>query len=144
MDMLGGGAPAPAPAGAPPGGMGGGLMDVMGGGMMGGAAPNPSFQAYSKDGLTIQFTCQKDANPSVTIVDAAFSNAQGSPMTGFGFQARAAAPSLSPPHPLSLPPTPHIPSPRTHGPRSPLPRPQCPSPISRVGFARRRWRCRSS
>ena len=141
MDMLGGGAPAPAPAA---GGMGGGLMDVMGGGMMGGAAPNPSFQAYSKDGLTIQFTCQKDANPSVTIVDAAFSNAQGSPMTGFGFQARAAAPSLSPPHPLSLPPTPHIPSPRTHGPRSPLPRPQCPSPISRVGFARRRWRCRSS
>jgi len=83
MDMLGGGAPAPAPAA---GGMGGGLMDVMGGGMMGGAAPNPSFQAYSKDGLTIQFTCQKDANPSVTIVDAAFSNAQGSPMTGFGFQ----------------------------------------------------------
>jgi len=86
MDMLGGGAPAPAPAGAPPGGMGGGLMDVMGGGMMGGAAPNPAFQAYSKDGLTIQFTCAKDANPSVTIVDAAFSNAQGSPMTGFSFQ----------------------------------------------------------
>jgi AP-1 complex subunit gamma-1 len=86
MDMLGGGAPAPAPAGAPPGGMGGGLMDVMGGGMMGGAAPNPAFQAYSKDGLTIQFTCTKDANPSVTIVDAAFSNAQGSPMTGFSFQ----------------------------------------------------------
>jgi len=47
---------------------------------------NPAFQAYSKDGLTIQFTCAKDANPSVTIVDAAFSNAQGSPMTGFSFQ----------------------------------------------------------
>lgn len=86
MDMLGGGAPAPAPAGAPPAGMGGGLMDVMGD-VMGGAPPaNPSFQAYSKNGLTIQFTCAKDANPSVTIVDAAFSNAQGSPMTGFSFQ----------------------------------------------------------
>merc|ERR1740130_1557899 len=92
MDMLGGGAPAPAPAA---GGMGGGLMDVMGGGMMGGAAPNPSFQAYSKDGLTIQFTCQRDANPSVTIVDAAFSNAQGSPMTGFSFQV--AVPRPTPP-----------------------------------------------
>jgi len=88
MDMLGGGAPAPAPApaGVPPAGMGGGLMDVMGD-VMGGAPPaNPSFQAYSKNGLTIQFTCTKDANPSVTIVDAAFSNAQGSPMTGFSFQ----------------------------------------------------------
>merc|ERR1719247_1553820 len=83
--MLGGGAPAPAPApaGVPPAGMGGGLMDVMGD-VMGGAPPaNPCFQAYSKNGLTIQFTCTKDANPSVTIVDAAFSNAQGSPMTGF-------------------------------------------------------------
>jgi len=86
MDMLGGGAPAPAPAAPPPAAMGGGLDAMMGGGMMGGGAPNHSFQAYSKDGLTIQFTCQKDANPSVTIVDAAFSNAQGAPMTGFGFQ----------------------------------------------------------
>ena len=127
MDMLGGGAPAPAPAGAPPGGMGGGLMDVMGGGMMGGAAPNPAFQAYSKDGLTIQFTCTKDANPSVTIVDAAFSNAQGSPMTGFSFQARAVA--AAPPLPLPLSPTPHISSPPTHGPRPspPVPNAPCPS-----------------
>ena len=138
MDMLGGGAPAPAPApaGVPPAGMGGGLMDVMGD-VMGGAPPaNPSFQAYSKNGLTIQFTCTKDANPSVTIVDAAFSNAQGSPMTGFSFQAPAVAapptPSPLPPFPRS--PTPHIPSPlhltgRAPPPPSPPRSPCAPAPL---------------
>jgi len=163
MDMLGGGAPAPAPApaGVPPAGMGGGLMDVMGD-VMGGAPPaNPSFQAYSKNGLTIQFTCTKDANPSVTIVDAAFSNAQGSPMTGFSFQAPAvAAPPTPSPLPFPRSPTPHIPSPlhltgRAPPPPSPPRSPCAPAPLRpcaparpahppRGGSARGRWRCPSS
>ena len=68
--------------------MGGGLDAMMGGMSMGGGdGGGNSFQAYSKNGLTIQFACSKqDGNPSITIVDASFSNAQGTPMTGFGFQ----------------------------------------------------------
>merc|ERR1719149_223317 len=68
-DLMGlglGEAPAPAPSpmgGAPPPPAAAGGMDSMLMDMLGGAAPNPAFQAYSKDGLTIQFTCTKDANP---------------------------------------------------------------------------------
>ena len=87
MDLLGDmGAPAPAPAAPPPGA--GGLDAMMGGMGMGGGGGGPTpFQAYSKNGLTISFSCAKDPNnASITIVDASFANAQGAPMTGFAFQ----------------------------------------------------------
>lgn len=88
LDLLGGGGP-PAAAAAPP-------VDAMAMLGMGGAAPAPPpaapgsfppFQAWNKNGLQIEFACTKDAsNPSVTAIEASFTSAQPTPLTGFNFQ----------------------------------------------------------
>merc|ERR1719409_199632 len=65
--------------------MGGG-MDVMGmmGSPMGGVPP---FVAYNKNGLAINFAPSKDpANPSVTQVEATFTNSSPMPIAGLNFQ----------------------------------------------------------
>ena len=97
MDLLGGGPAAPAATPPAGGGMGGG-MDVMGmmGSPMGGAPPPaapaaaggvPPFVAYNKNGLAINFAPSKDpANPSVTQVEATFTNSSPMPIAGLNFQ----------------------------------------------------------
>jgi len=121
-DLLGllGGSPAPAPAAPPPGQPAGMDMmaQMMGGPAMGlGSAPAappvpagayPPFQAWSKNGLSITFTCSKDAsNPSVTNIEAAFANASAAQMDALNFQV--AVPKymqlkMTPPTSTSVPP----------------------------------------
>jgi len=104
------GSPAPAPA-MPPAGMGG--IDAMMGGMsMGAPAPPPGsfapFTAWNKNGLVIDFACSKDpANPSITNIEASFSNSTGAPFDGLNFQV--AVPKymqlkMTPPSSPSVPP----------------------------------------
>ena len=50
----------------------------------GGFAP---FTAWEKNGLKIEFSCSKDAgNPSITIIEAGFTNETGAPLDGLNFQ----------------------------------------------------------
>jgi len=95
MDLLGGGSPAPAPAPAPgmdamAAMMGGPAMNL--GGMQspppaaanGGSAP---FSAFNKNGLLVTFACSKDpSNPSVTTIEAAFTNSLQVPISALNFQ----------------------------------------------------------
>merc|ERR1719160_856049 len=60
---------------------------------LGGAPPAappdsfPPFVAWNKNGMVIEFTCSKDpSNPSITNIDAAFSNGTGAPFDGLNFQ----------------------------------------------------------
>lgn len=113
LGMLGSPAPAPAPPGmGAAGGVGAG-GDIMG--MMGSpaapAAPPGSFApftAWSKNGLVITFACSKDpANPSITNIEAAFTNATAAPMDSLNFQV--AVPKymqlkMTPPSSTSVPP----------------------------------------
>jgi AP-1 complex subunit gamma-1 len=93
LGLLGG--PSPTPAATPPPGMGGGvdvMASMMGGMAMGGApaAPPgsfPPFQAWNKNGLVIEFVCSKDpSNPSITTVEASFTNQTAAQMDGLNFQ----------------------------------------------------------
>lgn len=88
-DLIGGAATAPTPPPAAPAPMGG--MDLMGGGAAAvpaaPAAPEP-FVVFEKGGLCIRFALSKDpSNPSVSAVEASFSNANASPLTDLVFQA---------------------------------------------------------
>merc|ERR1719197_2297412 len=64
----------------------------MGGLSMGGApAPPPGsfapFQAWNKNGLVIEFACSKDpSNPSITNIEASFSNQTPAQIDGLNFQ----------------------------------------------------------
>jgi len=59
-----------------------------------GASPAPPaagsfapFSAFNKHGLLVMFACAKDAsNPSVTTIDATFTNSNTSPIDGLHFQ----------------------------------------------------------
>ena len=93
LGLLGG--PSPTPAATPPPGMGGGvdvMASMMGGMAMGGAAAAPPgsfppFQAWNKNGLVIEFVCSKDpSNPSITTVEASFTNQTAAQMDGLNFQ----------------------------------------------------------
>jgi len=72
------------------------------------AGAYPPFQAWSKNGLSITFTCSKDAsNPSVTNIEAAFANASAAQMDALNFQV--AVPKymqlkMTPPTSTSVPP----------------------------------------
>ena len=113
LGLLGSPAPAaPAVAATPPG-MGG--MDAMMGGLtMGSPAPAappgsfPPFTAWNKNGLVIEFKCSKDpSNPSITNIEAGFTNSTGAPMDGLNFQV--AVPKymqlkMTPPSSPSVPP----------------------------------------
>merc|ERR1719498_1860223 len=98
MDLLGSGSPAPPPA-APTMAAGGGMdaMAAMMGGpamSMGAPAPPPAapgsfppFTAFEKNGLQIVFACSKDpANPSITSIEATFTNGGQVPIAGLNFQ----------------------------------------------------------
>jgi len=100
MDLLGSGPSPAAPqaAAAPPvdavAAMMGGA-NMMGSPMGGmGASPAPPaaggfapFSAFNKHGLLVMFACAKDAsNPSVTTIDATFTNSNTSPIDGLHFQ----------------------------------------------------------
>merc|ERR1719502_819885 len=96
--------------------MGGGLDAMMGGMSMGSpaapAAPPPGsfapFTAWNKNGMLIEFTCSKDpSNPSITNIEASFSNSTGAPFDGLNFQV--AVPKymqlkMTPPSSPSVPP----------------------------------------
>lgn len=95
LGLLGG--PSPTPAAGPPPGAGGGVdvMSSMMGGMPmgGGAAPAappgsfPPFMAWNKNGLVIEFACSKDpSNPSITSVEASFTNQTAGQLDGLNFQ----------------------------------------------------------
>ena len=92
MDLLGGGpAPAPAPPPAAPAGMDamaammGGPAMSLGGAAAGGFAP---FAAFNKHGLLVTFACSKEAaNPSVTAIEASFTNSTPAPIGALNFQA---------------------------------------------------------
>merc|ERR1719331_1325141 len=70
------------------------MLGGMGGMSMGSpaapAAPPGSFApfvAWNKNGLLIEFVCSKDpGNPSITNVDASFSNQTGAQFDGLNFQ----------------------------------------------------------
>jgi len=91
MDLLGGSAPAPAPAApAAPAGMDA-MMGMMGGMGVGSPAPAPGgfppFAAWNKNGLLAMFVCSKEpSNPSVTTIEATFTNSLPGPITGLNFQ----------------------------------------------------------
>jgi len=113
-DLLGllGGSPTPTSAAAPPPGAG---MDVMSSimgdmNMSSGAPPSApgSFVAWDKNGMVIEFTCTKDpSNPSITSIEASFSNGTGGAMEGLNFQV--AVPKymqlqMKPPSSTTVPP----------------------------------------
>ena len=118
LDLLG--SPAPATAaqpGAATSGSVGAATAIMGGTSMGmgmGEAPValrssfPPFQAWSKGGLTLTFTCAKDpSNATVTNIEATFTNTTGAPMDGLNFQV--AVPKymqlkMTPPTSTTIPP----------------------------------------
>merc|ERR1719238_726406 len=68
----------------------------------------PPFVAWNKNGLVIEFVCSKDpGNPSITNIDASFSNQTGAPFDGLNFQV--AVPKymqlkMTPPSSTSVPP----------------------------------------
>jgi AP-1 complex subunit gamma-1 len=99
LGLLGSPAPAPAPAAPPPGAGGVDMLSaMMGSPAMGmGAAPAAPaapaggafapFVAWSKGGLSIEFVCSKDpANPSITLIQAGFTNANPAAIDGLNFQ----------------------------------------------------------
>jgi len=93
MDLLGSG-PAPTPAPAPPLSGMDSMAAMMGGPAMalGGAPAAPAggfapFTAFNKHGLLVTFTCSKDAaNPSVTAIEATFTNSLPAPIGALNFQ----------------------------------------------------------
>ncbi|KAK9814370.1 hypothetical protein WJX72_004689 [[Myrmecia] bisecta] len=100
LDLLGGpAAPAPAsmPAQDPLGGLFGSqpttsapAMDAFGD-LMGSPAPQPSFPittVFEKDGITVTFAFTKPpGQPSVTDIEASYTNASAAPVTDFTLQA---------------------------------------------------------
>merc|ERR1719424_1592663 len=78
---------AAAPPAAPPPGVGGGMDDLLG--LLGGspAAAPGAFTAWNKNGLVIDFVCTKEpGNPSITNIEASFSNGTGAQFEGMNFQ----------------------------------------------------------
>lgn len=91
MDLLGPGGPAPPPA-APPAGMDA-MAAMMGGPAMSMGAPAAPpgsfapFTAFDKNGLLVTFACSKEpSNPSVTTIEASFTNSTQMPIGGLNFQ----------------------------------------------------------
>merc|ERR1719263_2554211 len=90
-------------------------MDAMMGAMsMGGAPPSlppgtfAPFVAWNKNGMVIEFSCSKDAsNPSITNIEAGFTNSTGAPFDALNFQV--AVPKymqlkMTPPSSTTVPP----------------------------------------
>merc|ERR1719409_1113753 len=47
----------------------------------------PTFTAWNKNGMLIEFVCSKDpSNPSITNIEASFSNSTGAAFDGLNFQ----------------------------------------------------------